>query len=319
LFLSYIGALTKWRLEPLEPANSANPVIGNTMSTTTVRMRVLNQDGEGQSDMPVMFSASSGTIPSSMMTNSAGVVSTTFTFTDLPITHEVLATCPDCEPAHSTAAFKFCGRLPGKTLKQNDALWKTDHYDHLCSTTSNTTPAQYGPRHLCTSPSFSGLTVTSTTIGERGCALTSLAMLNNYYWKTSPGVGLSSTTPKELNNFLKNNGGYFKDISCEGCVKWSREDIFSGGKVVLVEFIRIPTSTPVALSNLRDKIDGDLKDKKPVIISIQRPGGLHFILATGICGDKYVVSDPGFDRYLYDPMDSQNPMKAIFRFHRIGG
>ena len=59
----------------------------------------------------------------------------------------------------------------------------------------------------------------SDTIGSSGCAITSMAMVFKYY-----GV---NTDPRDLNNWLKQNGGY-----AEGClVKWDVAAGRSGGSV----------------------------------------------------------------------------------------
>ena len=111
--------------------------------------------------------------------------------------------------------------------------------------------------------------------GERlarvGCTVCSLAMALDYY-------GLK-TTPKELNDFLKQNDGY----TLRGWLKWNAVSSFSGGKVAM-DYIGAPTHV---------RIDRALKNNQPVIAKVFINGIIpHWVLIVGKEGDDYLMRDP---------------------------
>jgi hypothetical protein len=115
-------------------------------------------------------------------------------------------------------------------------------------------------------------------IGNSGCALTSLAMVADYYgYDTDPG---------RLNTGLTAAGG----IDTDGIISdWSKVAQASGQKVKWM------SSVPASW----DTIDQELDDGYPVICSVTRPGWLrylHYIVFIGKIGNSY---------YFLDPLDEQ--------------
>ena len=115
-------------------------------------------------------------------------------------------------------------------------------------------------------------------IGNSGCALTSLAMVADYYgYDTDPG---------RLNTSLTAAGG----IDTDGIISdWSKVAQASSQKVKWM------SSVPASW----DRIDQELDDGYPVICSVTRPGWLrylHYIVFIGKIGNSY---------YFLDPLDEQ--------------
>jgi hypothetical protein len=111
-------------------------------------------------------------------------------------------------------------------------------------------------------------------IGNSGCALTSLAMVADYYgYDTDPG---------RLNTSLTAAGG----IDSEGIISdWSKVAEASNEKVKWI------ASVPASW----DRIDQELNEGYPVICSVTRPGWLrylHYIVFIGKMGNKYYFLDP---------------------------
>ncbi|MFA5166551.1 MAG: papain-like cysteine protease family protein [Candidatus Paceibacterota bacterium] len=122
----------------------------------------------------------------------------------------------------------------------------------------------------------SDIMVTST-IGGMGCAITACAMLGSQY---NPGI-----TPKSLNAYLKDNGGYTSDNR----VYWAKVT----GLVPELKFTNyykwqdIKANLPLVLEELA---------KHPVILQVDfRPGGeldTHFVLALSSDGQDIEIIDP---------------------------
>jgi hypothetical protein len=111
-------------------------------------------------------------------------------------------------------------------------------------------------------------------IGNSGCALTSLAMVAEYFgYDTDPG---------RLNTSLATAGG----IDTEGIIcDWSKVEEASNEKVKWIG--SVPASW--------NRIDQELNEGYPVICSVTRPGWLrylHFIVFIGKVGNKYYFLDP---------------------------
>ena len=103
----------------------------------------------------------------------------------------------------------------------------------------------------------------ATTIAYAGCAITSLAMISNYY---QPGF----TNPRQMNSCLSNTGGYL-----DGCsVYWSNNCMPSG----------------VSYTGSGD-IDNELRNQRPVIVGID--GGNHWVVVIGKRSDgRYNINNP---------------------------
>jgi hypothetical protein len=121
--------------------------------------------------------------------------------------------------------------------------------------------------------------------GERlarvGCTVCSLAMALDHY-----GI---KTTPKELNSFLKQNGGY----TPRGWLKWDSVPGFTGGKVTM-DYIGRPSF---------ERIDGALKANQPVIVKVFIKGIIpHWVLIVGKEQSEYLMRDPLGDGKTVQPL-----------------
>ncbi|MBU1092277.1 C39 family peptidase, partial [Patescibacteria group bacterium] len=113
------------------------------------------------------------------------------------------------------------------------------------------------------------------TIGGAGCTMTCVAMAMNYY-----GV---STTPRELNQWLSNHGGY----TAGGLLDWEVLDDYSED---VVDFEgRIDDDDIVDNNRLYQELDAG----RPVLLEVNAFGG-HFILAVGRIGITIYIVDPAF-------------------------
>ena len=111
----------------------------------------------------------------------------------------------------------------------------------------------------------------STTMCAEGCAVTSSAMLYQYYGGTM--------NPGELNQCLTNNGGYDR-----GClIYWENACMPSG-----LSWVR--TSTDL------DDIDGELAAGRPVIAQVHSAStSMHFVVVVGNDGGAFQINDPYWD------------------------
>lgn len=205
---------------------------------------------------------------------------------NIPAEYGVTATCNSCEPSASSATFACCGKLPNDDFKQFDLRWATHPY--------NTQSALY-----------------TKNIGQKGCALTSLATVVNYYGIAFAELGISTTNPQRLNDTLVHNlkrKGYGFDDQHRLKFEMVSSTMVSGGKIVFND--RSDYALPLAPSdveNMRFTIDGDLNQRLPVIIAVNRSISVlnqitgiqeikkwvHFVAVIGKCFDKYIISDPG--------------------------
>lgn len=141
------------------------------------------------------------------------------------------------------------------------------------------------------------LGTTSLTIREYGCAITCIAMVFKYY-----GI---QTDPKDLNNWLKQNGGYDSD----GKVYWSKATGKSGGAI---QYPDIYDCNNVNAD--LDKINSELDRGCPVIAEVKLFGSEHYVVITGYSGSTYYINDPyyGTSSKLSDHYNS-DPASAIHK------
>src|SRR5260221_533595 len=159
-----------------------------------------------------------------------------------------------------------------------------------------------------TNPSWANLTYDSSnlqnlgcgaTIGQCGCALTSAAMVLNYFGVTKDPLG-RPTTPQTLNEYLNTRN------SCDskGCsslgysfgeIFWPAVGTFSAGSNKIfgtqkIELKRLPQlySKATVLS--------DITNREPVIL--QRNDGKHWFVATGTLNNNssFQINDPGTNK-----------------------
>jgi hypothetical protein len=121
-------------------------------------------------------------------------------------------------------------------------------------------------------------------IGEWSCALTSAAMVVSYH---ALRQGQATTTPRELNNWLRSNDGYSK-----GSISWER----------VAEFARDVKNVNLYYYSGWGPDDGIVNayvcSNSPIVLftrSSPYPEGGHFVVATGIADSTgWSVSDPGY-------------------------
>ncbi len=110
----------------------------------------------------------------------------------------------------------------------------------------------------------------NVTIRTHGCAVTSAAMVLNYY-----GMDVN---PRSLNNWLKSNNGY-----ADGClIIWSRATAYSSD-------IRLSFNV---YGFDREFVKGHINQGHPVIIYVYRPGVDHFVVINGYDDNDFYILDP---------------------------
>lgn len=148
---------------------------------------------------------------------------------------------------------------------------------------------------------FTANGVITNTISRWGCALTSCAMLINYY-ATNQNTGFS-TTPDVLNAWLSANRGY----DSAGGIDWYAISRFALSHGVLLYYH--------GRQNYRDDftVQSYLCGNYPIILKVAHGNG-HYVLATGetiINGtNTFLINDPGFnyltlENYNFDYLGSR--------------
>ena len=133
------------------------------------------------------------------------------------------------------------------------------------------------------------LGLSSDTLADEGCAVTSAAMVAAFY-----GV---KTDPKQLNAFLTSSGG----LDNEGLIDWSHVASIAPDRIEL-------TYDGEASYELIDK---SLLAGNPVIVLIPLRGvAYHFVVVVGKDGQDYLIRDPAAAGRVY-------PLRELTR--RIGG
>ena len=153
---------------------------------------------------------------------------------------------------------------PFPYFSQKDSLWEEEIYDHADSI----------------GPFFCG-----TTIAGCGCAITSSAMLLEYYG-VAKGPNGQPTTPQTLNDWLIANNGY-----AFGAVKWNSIASYAFKAWQVYNTQSKIKFTGVGGPNDYSTLDQDLNHNSPPIL--QQPG--HFIVATGIQSPTYSINDPAWE------------------------
>jgi hypothetical protein len=239
---------------------------------------------------------------SSEATNTQGLADVLLKLGSIPAEYGVTATCANCEALASSVTFTCCGKIPNEDFKQSSSTWANQHYDNICSTEPANT-GNYRPVYTCSATIFNNPQYQKYkfTVRAKGCALSALTTLINHY-RDAYNLPISSATPAILNKYLNDNSGYDNGaVWFESIAPFSNNYVtFLGAKNEGVNGITRP--------QLIKDIDKDILENKPVIIRV--PG--HFLLVTGKCGSKYIVSDPApisGGNVLYDP-NGLRPLKG---------
>lgn len=180
-------------------------------------------------------------------------------------------------------------------FKQTDAQWSSEAYDHAVEADLD-----------C-----------GTTVGQCGCAMTSIAMVLKYHGVDRLPTG-EELTPETLNNyFIKDEicgvGGCASKGYAYGAVRWNATnsltkeafDLFGSPKVQFVggggfdeEVVR------------RDILQGN-----PVIL--KTPNISHWIVAKGFTEDTFNIHDPAFSRTTLDDPAYGNAASVIRRYKKV--
>jgi len=222
---------------------------------------------------------------SSESTNPQGHADVLLRLGNIPAEYGVTATCNTCEPSASTATFTCCGKLPNDHFSQSGVpAWS---------------PTCYANNNCQLNP--------NATIGWRGCALTSLATLINYY-NSNVYSGIPRTNPGDLNTYLRGlpvPDGYDN----KNDVNFYAIERYTNNRVSFVDRYDVGISN--SEEALLDTADGLIRSGIPLIFRVRG----HFLLVVGKCGDKFIVSDPaGGQERLYDP---DNPDEREFEGLRV--
>lgn len=156
---------------------------------------------------------------------------------------------------------------------------------------------------------------TTATIGVEGCAVSSLATLNNFY-RSTVSTAIPQSDPGALNAALRGlgNEGYTES----GSVFWPGLNTLSGNKIQFVRLTDVDTRN--SLQDVENSADADLALGRPVIMRVRRlkntgTFGTHFVLAVGRCRGEYIIADPGSGtRTRFDPNDANFQLTGIRRF-----
>ena len=133
-------------------------------------------------------------------------------------------------------------------------------------------PAITRANYVQRDPEWAQDTIASSneTLARFGCMVCSLAMALDHY-----GI---QVTPKSLNDYLKNNGGYTR----RGWLKWDSVANISEGRVTLDYLGK--ASFP--------KIDSTLAKGEPVIAKVFINQTPHWVLIVGKDKTEYLIRDP---------------------------
>jgi len=132
---------------------------------------------------------------------------------------------------------------------------------------------------------------TENTIGKVGCALTSMAMIINYYADYHPDENMRSKivkrNPLELNDLLVENNWYDtenNDIDFKKISFCTDHAVVYGGRQRRRNDIRL---------------NEELKQKRPTILMVSyihpetNDRHIHYVVAIGSCTTTYKINDPG--------------------------
>ena len=139
---------------------------------------------------------------------------------------------------------------------------------------------------------------TDGTMGAEGCAVTSAAMVLNFY-----GV---KTDPQQLNWYLGAYGGY----TDQGWLYWESAADLAPDRVRHV-YEDLPSYW---------LIDSNLLRGNPVIVRLRFPGGgTHFVVIAGKQGFDYLIRDPGAgaSKGMYPLKEITTKIEALRFYHKL--
>jgi hypothetical protein len=211
---------------------------------------------------------------------------------NIPAEYGVTATCNSCEPSANSVTFTCCGKLTNTDFKQYDVAWDTHPYDDRCHLIGSTIPFNCNPQ----SPPANSIPF---TIRQRGCAMSAMADVLNYYHDRY-ALNYATTTPRALNQYLRDNAGFDN-----GNVNFYQvEDYTTSERTVCYSGkTNLPRTT---LTALRNRIDANLAQGNPVILRVpSATNPSHFVVAIGKCAGDYLIADPGQNRATISPSQIQ--------------
>ena len=151
------------------------------------------------------------------------------------------------------------------------------------------------------------------TIGQCGCALTSIAMMLAFHGATKDPNG-NPTTPATVNEYFN------RDAKCEarGCislgyrygqVRWGGADQYSAEANKLFGTQKIVWNGDGGWDP--DLVRQEINNDRPVILA--EPG--HYIVAKGIIGNTFAINDPAYNRVRLDQGYGNNAL-SIRRYSK---
>jgi len=211
----------------------------------------------------------------SELTDGEGLADVSLRLGNLPAEYDVKAECQSCAPESNSVTFTCCGKVPNDHFSQSGVpAWS---------------PTCYANNNCQLNP--------NATIGWRGCALTSLATLINYY-SANIYSGIPRTNPGDLNTYLRGLPGS-RGYTTNNDVNFDAMGRYTNNRVSFVD--RYDVGIYNSEEALLDTADGLIRSGIPLIFRVRG----HFLLVIGKCGDKFIVSDPaGGQEKLYNPDDS---------------
>ncbi len=125
-----------------------------------------------------------------------------------------------------------------------------------------------------------------------GCAVTSVAMVLDYYGVEADDLTYNSysphdTNPKDLNQWLRGNGGYSVNN-----IIWDTVEVkdYSNAKERGIDFVESENWVGGINAAEVSVITNELNSKHPVIVNV----GGHWVVITGMKGETFYINDPWF-------------------------
>ena len=155
------------------------------------------------------------------------------------------------------------------------------------------------------------------TIGDCGCALSSVSMILKYFGIDKDLDG-NPTNPSTVNNYFKKN----TKCNTEGCVSlgyrfgnlwWA-----SVGNYSADSYSKYGTQKIIfqGYDNYYDynQVSDEIYNNRPV--SLKVPGTQHWVVAKGIDDNSFLINDPAYPRLALNDPAYQNNALAMRRFHK---